>query len=79
MDRPGHSHRHLRPLTFLPRDATDAERERNWPPLMRMCPPNRKYRDATDRVIPLVVREPRQGRRPRSETTLNSDGPSVSA
>lgn len=46
---------------------------------MRMCPPNRKYRDATDRVIPLVVREPRQGRRPRSETTLNSDGPSVSA
>lgn len=41
--------------------------------------PHRKYRDATDRVIPLVVREPRQARRPRSEMTLNSDGPAVSA
>jgi len=47
---------HLDPMA---RDATDAERERYWPPLVRMYPPYRKYREATDRVIPLVVCEPR--------------------
>jgi deazaflavin-dependent oxidoreductase (nitroreductase family) len=40
------------------RDATDAEREKYWPPLIRMYPPYKNYRDATDRVIPLVVCEP---------------------
>jgi F420H(2)-dependent quinone reductase len=29
-----------------------------WPPLIRMYPPHRGYRDATDRIIPLVVCEP---------------------
>ncbi|HVQ99340.1 MAG TPA: nitroreductase/quinone reductase family protein, partial [Mycobacterium sp.] len=36
----------------------DEERKRYWPPLIRMYPPYRGYRDATDRVIPLVVCEP---------------------
>ncbi len=45
-------------LDFVARDATDAERERYWPPLMRMYPPYRKYHEAADRVIPLVVCEP---------------------
>jgi F420H(2)-dependent quinone reductase len=46
-------------LHLTARDATDAERKRYWPPLMRMYPPYRGYRRATDRVIPLVVCEPR--------------------
>ncbi|MBS2080462.1 nitroreductase/quinone reductase family protein, partial [Mycobacterium tuberculosis] len=45
-------------LELIARDATDAERERYWPPLMRMYPPYRKYREAADRVVPLVVGEP---------------------
>lgn len=45
-------------LELIARDATDAERERYWPPLMRMYPPYRRYREAADRVIPLVVCEP---------------------
>ena len=40
------------------RDATDAERKRYWPKLIKMYPPYRNYRDAADRVIPLVVCEP---------------------
>jgi deazaflavin-dependent oxidoreductase (nitroreductase family) len=48
-------HLHLRA-----RDATDAERARYWPKLTRMYPPYRKYREAADRVIPLVVCEPGQ-------------------
>jgi deazaflavin-dependent oxidoreductase (nitroreductase family) len=40
------------------RDATDEERKRYWPPLIRMYPPYKGYRDAADRVIPLVVCEP---------------------
>ena len=40
------------------RDATDAERDRYWPPLIRMYPPYKGYNKATDRVIPLVVCEP---------------------
>ncbi|ULE35150.1 nitroreductase family deazaflavin-dependent oxidoreductase [Mycobacterium sp. IDR2000157661] len=40
------------------RDATDEERKRYWPKLIRMYPPYRNYRDAADRVIPLVVCEP---------------------
>jgi deazaflavin-dependent oxidoreductase (nitroreductase family) len=47
-------------LDLTARDATDAERERYWPRLVRMYPPYRKYREASDRVIPLVVCEPRQ-------------------
>lgn len=47
-------------LDLVARDATDAERERYWPPLIRMYPPYRNYREATDRVIPLVVCEPRR-------------------
>lgn len=47
-------------LDLVARDATDTERERYWPPLTRMYPPYRRYREAADRVIPLVVCEPRQ-------------------
>ena len=46
-------------LHLVARDATEAERDRYWPPLMRMYPPYRKYRQAADRMIPLVVCEPR--------------------
>ena len=46
-------------LELVARDATDAERERYWPQLTRIYPPYRKYREAADRVIPLVVCEPR--------------------
>jgi deazaflavin-dependent oxidoreductase (nitroreductase family) len=47
-------------LALSARDATDEERTRYWPRLMRMYPPYRGYREATDRVIPLVVCEPAQ-------------------
>lgn len=40
------------------RDATDEERKLYWPKLIKMYPPYRGYRDAADRVIPLVVCEP---------------------
>ena len=40
------------------RDATDAERAHYWPSLIKMYPPYRGYREATDRTIPLVVCEP---------------------
>jgi deazaflavin-dependent oxidoreductase (nitroreductase family) len=40
------------------RDATDEERDRYWPPLIKIYPPYRGYREATDRTIPLVVCEP---------------------
>ncbi|MCW2689445.1 MAG: hypothetical protein JWR37_4335 [Mycobacterium sp.] len=43
------------------RDATDEERDRYWPPLIKMYPPYKAYREAADRVIPLVVCEPRAG------------------
>jgi deazaflavin-dependent oxidoreductase (nitroreductase family) len=39
------------------RDATDEERSRYWPRLIEMYPPYRNYREATDRVIPLMVCE----------------------
>jgi deazaflavin-dependent oxidoreductase (nitroreductase family) len=45
-------------LAMTARDATDEERKRYWPVLIRMYPPYKNYRDATDRVIPLVVCEP---------------------
>jgi F420H(2)-dependent quinone reductase len=45
-------------LQLSARDATADERDRYWPLLIRMYPPYRGYRDATDRVIPLVVCEP---------------------
>ncbi|MFG1931609.1 nitroreductase family deazaflavin-dependent oxidoreductase [Mycobacterium sp. NPDC048908] len=45
-------------LDLVARDATDEERDRYWPKLMRIYPPYRNYRQATDRVIPLVVCEP---------------------
>jgi F420H(2)-dependent quinone reductase len=45
-------------LQLSARDATAEERDRYWPPLVRIYPPYRGYRDATDRVIPLVVCEP---------------------
>jgi F420H(2)-dependent quinone reductase len=45
-------------LQLSARDATEDERARYWPPLIRIYPPYRGYRDATDRVIPLVVCEP---------------------
>ena len=40
-------------LDLIARDATDDERKRLWPNLIRMYPPYRNYREATDRVIPL--------------------------
>jgi deazaflavin-dependent oxidoreductase (nitroreductase family) len=43
---------------LVARDATDEERNRYWPRLIRIYPPYRSYREATDRVIPLVVCEP---------------------
>lgn len=46
-------------LSLVARDATDSERDRYWPQLTRMYPRYRKYREAADRVIPLVVCEPR--------------------
>jgi deazaflavin-dependent oxidoreductase (nitroreductase family) len=43
---------------LVARDATDEERDRYWPPLIKIYPPYKGYREATDRVIPLVVCEP---------------------
>jgi F420H(2)-dependent quinone reductase len=45
-------------LDMTARDATDEERRRYWPVLIKMYPPYKGYRDAADRVIPLVVCEP---------------------
>jgi F420H(2)-dependent quinone reductase len=45
-------------LELVARDATDEERERYWAELTKIYPPYKNYRDATDRVIPLVVCEP---------------------
>jgi deazaflavin-dependent oxidoreductase (nitroreductase family) len=45
-------------LRLVARDASDEERKRYWPPLIKMYPPYRGYREATDRVVPLVVCEP---------------------
>ncbi|MGX9788353.1 nitroreductase family deazaflavin-dependent oxidoreductase [Mycobacterium sp. MMS18-G62] len=47
-------------LDLVARDATDRERDRYWPSLIRIYPPYKGYREATDRVIPLVVCEPLQ-------------------
>ncbi len=44
-------------LDLVARDATDDERKTYWPKLIRMYPPYRSYREAADRVIPLVVCE----------------------
>ncbi|WP_120313629.1 nitroreductase family deazaflavin-dependent oxidoreductase [Mycobacterium alsense] len=45
-------------LDLVARDATGPERERYWPALLQMYPRYRNYREAADRVIPLVVCEP---------------------
>jgi F420H(2)-dependent quinone reductase len=45
-------------LDLVARDATEAERADYWHRLIRIYPPYRHYREATDRVIPLVVCEP---------------------
>ena len=45
-------------VDLVARDATDDERDRYWPALIRIYPPYRGYREATDRTIPLVVCEP---------------------
>jgi F420H(2)-dependent quinone reductase len=47
-----------RHLDLTARDATEDERKRYWPRLIRMYPPYRGYRQAADRVIPMVVCEP---------------------
>jgi deazaflavin-dependent oxidoreductase (nitroreductase family) len=39
------------------RDATPEERATYWPRLTRIYPPYKRYREAADRVIPLVVCE----------------------
>lgn len=46
-------------LDLVARDATAQERARYWPRLTAMYPRYRNYREAADRVIPLVVCEPR--------------------
>ena len=45
-------------MDMVARDATAAERNEYWPRLTRMYPPYRGYREAADRVIPLVICEP---------------------
>ena len=45
-------------MAMTARDATEEERRRYWPVLIKMYPPYKGYRDSTDRVIPLVVCEP---------------------
>ena len=45
-------------LDLVARDASHDERKCYWPKLIRMYPPYRGYREAADRVIPLVVCEP---------------------
>ena len=45
-------------LELVARDATDEERKRYWPKLTEIYPPYRGYREAADRVVPLVVCEP---------------------
>jgi deazaflavin-dependent oxidoreductase (nitroreductase family) len=47
-----------RHLDLRARDATEDERKRYWPRLIRIYPPYRGYRRAADRVIPMVVCEP---------------------
>ena len=47
-----------RHLDLRARDATEDERKRYWPRLIKMYPPYRGYRRAADRVIPMVVCEP---------------------
>ena len=42
-------------LDLIARDANDAERNLYWRKLIRIYPPYRGYRQAADRVIPLVV------------------------
>ena len=42
---------------LIARDANDAERNLYWRKLIRIYPPYRGYRQAADRVIPLVVCE----------------------
>ena len=44
-------------LDLIARDATDAERNLYWRKLIRIYPPYRGYRQAADRLIPLVVCE----------------------
>lgn len=45
-------------LDLVARDATAEERATYWPQLIEMYPRYRSYREAADRVIPLVVCEP---------------------
>ena len=47
-----------RQFDLIARDATEEERKRYWPSLIKMYPPYRGYREAADRVIPMVVSEP---------------------
>jgi deazaflavin-dependent oxidoreductase (nitroreductase family) len=45
-------------LDLTARDATDEERAKYWPQLVKMYPTYEDYQSWTDRVIPLVVCEP---------------------
>jgi deazaflavin-dependent oxidoreductase (nitroreductase family) len=47
-----------RQFDLIARDATEEERKRYWPRLIKMYPPYRGYREAADREIPMVVCEP---------------------
>src|SRR6201991_2180606 len=58
-NNPSQVHIQIRDQRFdlVARVASDEERKRYWPKLIRMYPPYRGYREATDRVIPLMVCE----------------------
>jgi F420H(2)-dependent quinone reductase len=45
-------------LDLTARDATEKERQRYWPRLVKMYPTYEAYQSWTDRTIPLVVCEP---------------------
>jgi hypothetical protein len=55
-------------VDLVARDASDEERNIYWPRLIRIYPPYRGYREAADRVIPLVVCEPLPERPGRGES-----------
>jgi deazaflavin-dependent oxidoreductase (nitroreductase family) len=45
-------------LTLTARDATDDERAKYWPQLVRMYPDYEDYQSWTDRTIPIVICDP---------------------
>ena len=54
-------------LDLTARDATDEERARYWPQLVKMYPTYEDYQSWTDRTIPIIICDP-YARRDASET-----------